>query len=468
MKRIVRGGRCVTADGVVRADLGIEGGRIVALAAGLDVAGAEVLDATDCLVFPGGVDVHCHLPWPSGDVISGDDVESGTRAAIHGGVTTVLDFVIPELGESLTHAVERKLAETQDRLYCDYSAHVCVREVNNERLAEIPALVERGFTSFKIFMAYEGFRLEDRDVLRVMQAVKAAGGIVSVHAENGLLADRATANLLDAGQRAVQYYGESRPAYCEHEAIDRILHYAAAIDVPLHVHHVSTGPGAQAIAAARRRGQHVSGETCPQYMLFTDDAYRAEGVEATYLVIAPPLRKAKDRVSLWDALDQDALSAVATDHCPYTLAQKRAGVDDFTLVPGGTAGVETRWPLLFTHALRTGRLAPERLAQVWAANPARIFGLYPRKAGLRIGGDADVIIVQPERESVLSAGSLHMQTDCVPYEGWRVYGFPLTTLLRGEIVVRDGELVSAPGGQVVPRTAPQRVGALGRQLTCPL
>jgi len=463
MKLIVKGGSCVAAGGMMRADIGIEEGRITALDVDLHSPGAEIVDASDCLIFPGGIDVHCHLPWPSGEIVSGDDVQSGTLAAIHGGVTTVIDFVIPDQGESLMAAVDRKIDETRQGLYCDYSAHVCIREVTEKTPAEISSLVKRGFISFKLFMAYEGFRLEDRDILRVMQAVKTAGGIVTVHAENGLLADRAATDLIDSNHRGVEYYGESRPAYCEHEAIDRILHYAAAVDVPLHIHHVSTGPGAEAIGRARRRGQRVSGETCPQYLLFNDNEYRAGGFAATYLVIAPPLRKESDQLNLWNALDHAALSVVATDHCPYSLAQKQTGVDDFTRIPGGSAGVETRWPLLFTHALRTGRLSPERLADVWSVNPAWIFGFHPRKAGLCIGADADLIIVNPERQSTLSAASLHMNTDCLPYEGWQVSGFPLTTLLRGQVIVRDGDLVSTPRGKIVPRIPPRYGAYEGRK-----
>jgi dihydropyrimidinase len=457
MELIVKGGTLVTPAGRVRADIGIEDGKIAALAMDLESDGAQVLDATGRWVFPGGVDVHCHLPWPSQQVLSGDDVRNGTLAAVCGGVTTVLDFVIPELGEGLIEALERKLDETRRGLYADYSAHMCIREATPADLAQIPRLVEQGFPSFKLFMAYEGFRLEDRDVLQVMEAVGAAGGILGVHAENGLLADRATRQLVSSGQVAPDRYPDSRPAYCEIEAVQRILHYADALGAALHIHHVSTGEGATLVGAARRRGVDVSGETCPHYLLFTDEVYRAEGVEATYLVIAPPLRQAGDRAALWEALASDALSIVATDHCPYSRAQKAAGATDFTRVPGGTAGVETRWPLLFSEGVLTNRLTPERLAAVWALNPARRFGLYPRKGGLAVGADADLVIVDPQRQSTLSAASLHMNTDYSVYEGKSVKGFPVTTLLRGQVVARDGEPVGEPHGQIVFRGKPLRI-----------
>jgi dihydropyrimidinase len=458
MDLTVKGGILVTPTDSFRADVGVADGKIVALAADLADSGEEVLDATGRWVFPGGVDVHCHFPWPSKEVLSGDGVRNGTLAAICGGVTTVLDFVIPELGEGLTEALDRKLEETSQGLYADYSAHICIREVTEANLAQIPTLVRRGFPSFKIFLAYEGFRLEDRDILQVMAAVRAAGGILSVHAENGLLADRATHELVSNGQVSLDNYPDSRPVYCEHEAINRIIHYARAVGVPLHIHHVSTGEGAALVGAARRRGQHVCAETCPHYLLFTDEAYRVGGVEATYLVCAPPLRDVHDQVALWKALASDALSIVATDHCPYSHAQKEAGKEDFTLVPGGTAGVETRWPLLFTEGVAAGRLTPERLATVWALNPARAFGIYPRKGSLVVGADADLLIVNPERESTLSATTLHMNTDFSVYEGRTVKGFPVTTVLRGRMVARDGEPVAEPRGEVIVRGKPLRVG----------
>lgn len=452
MKTIVKGGTLVTPSGIHHADLGIENGKITSISGNLSTEEAQIVDADGAWVFPGGIDVHCHLPWPSRDIISGDDVVSGTRAAICGGVTTVIDFIIPEIGEDLISAVERKLGETERGIYADYCAHICIREANDKNLSQIPALVQKGFNSYKIFMAYQGFQLEDRDILAVMSAVKAAGGIVTVHAENGLLADRATRNLVAQGDLAVKFYPESRPVYCEEEAIQRIIAYAGATKTPLHIHHVSSGAGARLISKARREGLDVTGETCPQYLLFNEQAYYAEGLRATYLVIAPPLRKPADQEKLWKALSTGSLSMVATDHCPYTLAQKAAGIDDFTRVPGGSGGVETRWPLLFTECYVRGRLPLERLSAVWSANPARVFGLYPQKGSIAVGSDADLIIVRPAEHSNLSIDRLHMNTDHTVYEGFEVLGFPLTTMLRGSIVVRDGEPVGEPDGKVLARS----------------
>ena len=458
MDTIVFAGTLVTPAGSYRADIGIRDGAIALIGKDLTKAfpTAETIDATDKLIFPGGVDVHCHFPWPSAPQPSTDDVRSGTRAAICGGVTSVLDFVVPDLGESLLTALDRKLEEVNRGVFADYSAHIAVREATPENLSQIPTLIEQGFVSFKVFMAYETFRLEDNDLLKVMRVVQDAGGMLSVHAENGLLADLVTRELVSRGEVSLDHYAESRPAICEAEAINRIICYAEALKVPIHIHHVSTAAGARLIGHARRRGLAVSAETCPQYLMFTDDAYRAPDIKATYLVIAPPLRQEADRQHLWRALISDDLSVVATDHCPYSLQQKRNGVDDFTKTPGGTAGVETRWPILFSEGVVRGKLTQERLAAVWAYNPARLFGLYPRKGHLTVGADADLVVVDPARESVLSAGSLHMNTDYSAYEGKPVTGFPITTLLRGSVVVKDGIPDETPHGMVVTRTRPRR------------
>jgi dihydropyrimidinase len=458
MDTIVTAGTLVTPAGSFVADVGIQDGRIAFIGKKLAAAHpmAQVIDAANKLVFPGGVDVHCHFPWPSQPEPSTDDVRSGTRAAICGGVTSVLDFVVPELGESLLTALDRKLEEVERGIFADYSAHIAVREATPQNLAQIPTLVDRGFPSFKVFMAYETLRLEDSDLLKVMHAVREAGGMLSVHAENGLLADRLTRELVAEGNTSLDHYGDSRPAVCEAEAINRVISYAETLHVPIHIHHVSTAAGARIIGLARRRGAPVSAETCPQYLTFTDDAYRAPGIEATYLIIAPPLRKETDRQYLWHALANDELSIVATDHCPYSLQQKRNGIDDFTKTPGGTAGVETRWPILFTHGLMQGRLTRERLAEVWAYNPAKRFGLYPRKGHLMVGADADMVIVDPTRSSVLSANSLHMNTDYSAYEGISVTGFPVTTILRGTVVVEDGDIpVESPRGTLLKRHKPE-------------
>jgi dihydropyrimidinase len=301
-------------------------------------------------------------------------------------------------------------------------------------------------------MAYEGFRLPDRDLLRVMQAIAQAGGILGVHAENGLLADFLTQQLVDAGQTALENYPAARCPACEIEAIHRVLAYARLTRTRVHIHHVSTAEGAAMIGAAREEGLPVSGETCPQYLVFSDDDYRQDAVRAAHLVCAPSIKSSGDRDGLWQALASGSLSAVATDHCPYTRDQKEAHLDDFTAVPGGIPGVETRLPVVYTEGVRGGRLSLGRFVEVWATGPARLFGLYPQKGIIAVGSDADLVLLDPEQESVLSASALHMNSDCLPYEGREVYGVPATTILRGNVLVESGQLSAGePQGRPLRR-----------------
>ena len=449
---LIKDGKCAGLGGSFSADLLIDEGRIVAIGRGLNSTAERVIDARGKLVLPGGVDVHVHFPWPTGTHISTDNFASGTKAAAFGGVTTVLDFVIPEEEEGLIEALERKLAEARQEAWVDYSFHLNVRGEVDNKIAEIPHLVGDGFPSFKAFMAYEGFRLPDSDLLRVMKAIAQVGGMLGVHAENGLLADWLTQELVENGETALANYPRARPSPCETEAIYRVLSYARLTGVRLHIHHVSTGQGAKLIGKARRKSLPVSAETCPHYLVFSDEDYTGDPVQAAYLVCAPPIKSAQDQASLWQALANDSLSIVATDHCPYTKKQKEAHLDNFTLVPGGMAGIETRLPLVYTEGVVKGRLSLSRFVEVWATEPARLFGLYPRKGIIAVGSDADLIILDPNQRSTLQAAGLHMNTDCIPYEGLEVYGLPVTTILRGEVVVEEGRLATeGPQGRLIDR-----------------
>jgi dihydropyrimidinase len=449
---LIQGGEIVGPAGLFAGDLLVDEGQVVAIGQHLHCTAETVIDARGKLILPGGIDVHVHLPWSTGELASTDDFASGTKAAAFGGVTTVLDFVIPEERQSLIEAVDRKLATARQQAWVDYGFHLNIRGRVRGQLAAIPELVAQGFPSFKVFMAYEGLRLPDSDLLRVMKAVSSAGGILGVHAESGPLADFWTQQLVASGQTALEYYPQSRCAFCETEAIHRLLIYARQLGVRVHVHHVSTAQGAELVGRARREGLPVSGETCPHYLLFTDERYAAEPREAAHLVCAPPIRSAEDQASLWQALANDSLSILATDHCPYTRAQKEAYLDDFTRVPGGMGGVETRLPLIYTDGVAKGRLSLNRFVEIWASEPARVFGLFPRKGIIAVGSDADLVILDPANETILRAAELHMNSDCLSFEGWTVRGLPVTTILRGEVLVEEGSMAAKePKGQLVRR-----------------
>ena len=455
MQLLIVNATCVNADGSFEADIAVDGGVIRALGRGLSFPAERVIDAQGKLVLPGTIDVHCHMPWPFGTVISGDDFASGTLAAACGGVTTVLDFVIPELGQSLTEALETKLAVSQGQAHVDYGFHIVVREANEANLDQVRHLVERGFPSFKVFMAYAGFCLGDKELLALLDRAAKSGAVVGVHAEGEALAQFHTQRLLNQGHRAIRYYPDSRPRICEVDAIGRIIAYARHLGVRLHIHHVSSREGVELIGKVRAEGMALSAETCPHYLVFTEEAYHQEGPQATYFVCSPPIRASEDREALWEGLAKGALTMVATDHCPYTVAQKTANPADFTVVPGGVAGVEMRLPILYTEGVGKGRFSLNRLVALAATNPARAFGLYPRKGVIAVGSDADLVILDPTRRSTLRAEALHMNTDHILYEGMPVEGFPLTTILRGRVLVEEGVFVGGkPSGELIRRTLP--------------
>ncbi|NPV75389.1 MAG: dihydropyrimidinase [Anaerolineae bacterium] len=449
---LIQNGVCVTSASSFKADLLVEDGKIVQIAQKIEASAERVIDAQGRYVLPGGIDVHVHLPWPKGEHISQDDIRSGSRAAAFGGATTVIDFAIPDEEETLHDALEKKLQEARQNAWVDYSFHLNIRGDVRSRLAEIPPLTAAGFPSFKVFMAYEGFRVDDSDLLRIMETAAAAGGMVDVHAENGPLADALTAKLVEQGKTAPRDYAAARPEICEVEAIHRALAYQQVTGVRLHIHHVSTAAGAGLIAGARQEGRPVSGETCPHYLTLTNQDYEGDPLLAAAMVCAPSVKSLSDQQGLWQRLAQGELSVLATDHCPYSRRQKTQSLDHFPGIPGGIGGVELRLPLIFSAGVKTGRLSLERFVDAWATQPARLFGLYPRKGQIAIGSDADLAILEPDAVWTIRAEDLHMNTDCLPYEGWQVYGRLRAVTLRGEVLVENGNLLpEKPGGMLIPR-----------------
>jgi dihydropyrimidinase len=449
---LITGGKCVGHDSIFEADILVDDGKIVSIGENLRTQATTTIDAHGCFIIPGGIDVHVHMPWPTGTYISKDDIFSGTRAAAFGGVTTVIDFAIPGENESLSSALNKKSTEAQKDAWVDYSFHLNIRGDVYSKLAEVPELVQNGFPSFKVFMAYEGFRLSDQDLLEVMETVNRAGGMVNVHAENGQLADHITQKLLDKGKVSPLDYFDARPEICETEAISRLLSYQRITGVPLHIHHVSTRLGAELIKKARNKNLPVTAETCPQYLLLNTDSCRKNPSLAAYMNCAPSIKGWKDQKALWKYLAEGSLPILATDHCPYSKQQKEEHMDNFSLIPGGIGGVELRLPLIFSEGVTRGKISLERFVQAWATEPAKAFGLYPRKGILAAGSDADLVIFDPEKKGTINAKNLHMNTDCLPYEGWEVSGLGVTTILRGEIVIKNGKLVAkTPTGEFIPR-----------------
>jgi dihydropyrimidinase len=447
---VISNGTLITAEATMHADLGIRDGQVAAL--GKRLTGLETIDAAGMLVLPGAVDEHVHLQMPVGEFTSSDDFYTGTVAAACGGTTTVVDFVEPKPDQPLLAALAARRAEADGQVVIDYGLHMTLSRADDETLAQVPTCIEAGSASFKLYMAYDGLRLDDGGLLRALATLRTGGGRALVHAENHYAITYLTAQALAGGRTGPENHPLTRPAVMEAEAIHRLLALAQVTGTPLVLAHLSCGLGLEQVRQARARGQRVWVETCPQYLLLDEKEYRRPGFEGAKFVMAPPPRTETDRAALWAGLTAGEVDTVATDHCPFFYeTQKSHGRDDFSQIPGGAPGIETRLVLLYTHGVRTGQLTLERWVEVCCTEPARRFGLGSRKGTLAIGADADVVVFNPERTVTLSYKTLHQNVDYIPYEGWEVQGYPAIVLSRGEVVVRDGEFVGAAGrGQFLP------------------
>jgi dihydropyrimidinase len=442
----IRQGLVVTASASFRADVGIDGGRIVQFG-GLVGAARQEIDASDTLVMPGAIDVHTHFDMPFMGMSTADDFDSGTRAAAAGGVTTVLDFAVQAPGASLAETLAAWHARARGRAWIDYGFHMAVTRWDAATAAEIADVVAAGVTSFKAFMAYRGsLMLGDGPLLELLQATRRHGALLMVHAEHGDAIETLQRQALARGDVAPRFHALTRPPLTEIEATRRIVDLAELADAPLYVVHVSCGEAAEAIARARARGRPVYGESCPQYLgAIGVDAYDASGFAGAEFVCSPPLRDVREAEAIWAALAAGTLQVISSDHSPFTPAQKQLGVGDFTRIPNGIPGVETRVPLAWTLGVGAGRIDAQRFVALVASEPARRFGLE-RKGDLAIGFDADVMLFDPRREVTLAAANLIQRSGTTPYEGFRCVGAPTMTLSRGE-VVWDGERVRGSMGR---------------------
>jgi dihydropyrimidinase len=461
---IFRNGTLVTPGGVRRADLAVAGERIAAIGPDLDAgAGTRVIDATGKLVIPGAINPHVHLQMPAGAVTSSDDWRTGTVAAACGGTTTVIDFVEPE-GASLLHALAARRAEAEGRAAVDYGLHMTLMDARPATLVQVPDVVAAGAASFKTYLTYDGFKLSDAEFLVALSAVRAAGGIALVHAENDAIVTSLKARFLAEGRTEPRWHPRARPAAAEGEAVERALALAEVAGCPLYVVHVSTERGAQAVARARGRGQPAWGETCPQYLLLSDAEYDRPGFEGAKFVCSPPLRTTTDMAALWAALAAGELSAAGTDHCPFFyVGQKDLGLgpDDyppFARIPGGIPGIESRLALLYSFGVGRGALTVERWVDVCCSAPAAIFGLEGRKGALVEGADADVVLFDPEREVTVTRSALHENCDYTAYEGMRLKGYAMLTMLRGRVIVENGQFAGDCSGRYLERSS-RRVDA---------
>jgi dihydropyrimidinase len=458
MQMLIKNGLCINADGRFQADIAISKGRIVELGQNLHAeANCPVVDASGALVLPGIIDAHVHLPWPSASFDSTDNFQFGTTAAVCGGVTTVIEYVVPELGDQLIPSLETHMKEAQGSSFSDYSFHMILRKITSNSFGQMAEVMKRGISSFKIYTAYDGFQLNDEEILTALRASVKLGAIICFHAESGHLVSDSTKQLVEEGKTDIHFYPEAHPIEADTEATQRIIFFARFTGARIHIAHVNTRFGARLIAKARRSKLAITGETCPHYLIFTDDVYKSGRPESAYYVLAPAIRGPEEREGLWVALAENDLQMVATDHCPYTSKQKLQGTKDFRLVPGGASGIETSLSLLYTYGVRRGRLSLERLVETMSTNPARIFNLYPQKGTIAVGSQADLIIFDETGRTNIEAGKLHSRTDHSIYEGMEVLGRARMTILRGEVIVKDGMInVDQPTGQFIRRPSYQQ------------
>lgn len=455
MSILIRNGRIVTASEDYIADIYIEGETVHSIGKNLQVQADQTIDASGKVVLPGGIDPHVHLQMPFMGTWSSDSYETGTLAALHGGTTMVIDFVLQTQGKSLQHALDAWRGRSDGNCYGDYSFHIAVTDYNNDTRKEIGPMVEKeGITSFKTFMAYKGaLMIDDGQMVDLMQEVKRHGGMVTVHATNGDMIDRLIAIHRAEGKLSPLYHYLSQPEVTEAEASARFADMAHYTGVQGYIVHMTCQGALDAVRRATLRNQKVYAETCIQYLLLDASLYE-QNPEGAKWVMSPPLRQKKDQAALWAGIDQGLVQLVATDHCPFTWEQKMMGKDDFSKIPNGHPAIEHRMELLWSEGVAKGRISANKYVELSSANAARIFGMYPKKGCIAPGSDADIVIFDPNERHALSAQSHHMNVDYSAYEGHEVQGKCKTVILRGKVAIDDGKVLIQKGyGQFVRRKA---------------
>ncbi|MHB8597911.1 MAG: dihydropyrimidinase [Ktedonobacteraceae bacterium] len=449
MRTHITNGRIVTATDDYIGDILIEDEKIVAVGALAGVQADSTIDATGKYIFPGAIDVHTHMELPLPTTVASDSFETGTIAAACGGTTTILDFANQRRGHTLAEALQSWHEKADGNAAIDYGFHMTITDLASAPEAAMDEMIAAGITTFKLLMAYPStFMVDDETIFRVLRHAARIGGLVMVHAENGIVIDLIVHEAVAAGHTSPAYHARTRPAILEAEATQRAITLATLASAPLYVVHVSCAASLHAIANARAQGLPVWGETCPQYLYLNDSVYAAPGFEGAKFVCTPPMRKASDNEELWRGLQRRELQVVSTDHAPFNYAgQKELGREDFTKIPNGLPSVEHRVMLLY-NGVRRGLLDIHHFVDLVATMPAKLFGLFPRKGTIAPGSDADLVLFDPERSFTISAANQHQRVDYTPYEGIQVQGVPETVLLRGRVIVNNGAYVGGKGGGV--------------------
>lgn len=454
----IKNGILVTASDTFKADVRVQEGRITEIGESLDAGNSQTIDATGLYVLPGGIDVHTHFDLDVGIARATDDFYTGTVAAACGGTTSIVDHIaFGPKGCSLRHQVDVYHELAKERAVIDYGFHGVIQRVDEYVLSEMEDLIREGITSYKFYMTYD-YKLSDSDVYALMERAKRLGVLLAVHAENDGVINYLRQKFVSEGKTSPQYHPLSRPDFCESESLERVALMAKNLgNVPLYIVHLSSALGMHAAESARREGQEfLYLETCPQYLLLDDSRYLEENNQGLKYVMSPPLRSKGNGDVLWKGLANRTIQTVGTDHCPFFFeSDKQLGAHDFTRCPNGAPGVETRMPLLFSEGVNKGRISLNRFVEITATNPAKLFGLYPKKGTISIGCDADLVLFDPHKKVSLTKDILHEHVDYTAYEGFELKGYPVMTIARGEIIVRNNTFVGKKGrGQFIKRTLP--------------
>src|SRR2546425_3605664 len=453
MKILINNAHIVTATDNYHADILIEDEVISVIGAKLDMEADVTIDAKDKLVIPGGIDPHTHMELPFGGTTAADDFRTGTIAAAHGGTTTIIDFAVQYKGESLLQGVDNWHQKAEGKCAIDYGFHLITTELEDRQIEEMYTVMDEGVTSFKMFMAYPGvFLVDDATIFRAMSAAGSRGGLICMHAENGIVINEIIKRALEKGHTAPKYHALTRPTIAEAEGVHRAIAIAEMAESPVYIVHLSCADALNQVRQARDRGIPAFAETCPQYLFLSIDDYGEDFNGAKY-VMTPPLRDKSNQAELWKGLKMDDLQVISTDHCPFCMKeQKELGRNDFTQIPNGAPGVEHRVPLIYNGGVVENRISLNRFVELTSTAAAKMFGLFPKKGTIAVGSDADIVIFDPQQEQTISAKTHHMNVDYSCYEGVRVKGVTKTVLSRGDVVIEDGKYVAKPGrGQFLKR-----------------
>ena len=452
MKYLLKNGTVISGKESRVADVLIEDEKIVCVEPGITCQDAEELDVAGKLLFPGFIDGHTHFDLEVAGTVTADDFESGTKAAILGGTTFVVDFASQDKGgHTLKEGLEKWHGKADGKCSCDYSFHMSIVEWNERTEQEIQDMIDEGITSFKLYMTYPAMSVDDKDLYKIMKSLNEKGCFAGVHCENAGVIDALIEEAKKAGRTGPENHPLVRPDTMEAEAVHRLLVIAKEAGAPVMVVHLTNKKAFQEIVNARAQGQVVYAETCPQYLLLDDSVYSRPDFEGAKFVCAPPIRKKEDQDCLWEALGRDEIQTIATDQCSFTWEQKKMGLNDFTKIPGGLPGVQTRGTLVYSYGVREGRITVEQMCRLLSENPARLYGVYPEKGVIAPGSDADIVVFDPEKKSVISAKSHAYRTDNNPFEGFSLHGGIDCVFLRGTKVVENDRILKEKAGKYIRR-----------------